>query len=349
MTAVTGISAAPGHLDWPDIAKGLGIVLVVFGHAWRGLEAAGILPGGPVFEAVDRAIYTFHMPLFFFLSGWFFPKLLMQSGPGDLIRRQFWHILYPMTVWTYVFIAVKLLAGAAVNTPAHLSDLVRWPVPGYMHLWFLWALFLLQGAVILLRPVALRGLVAFFAVMTVLSVGLVLIRPPAETQWLHAAIRFAPWFFLGGLWGLLGQIPATRGAAVLAVLAFVLAEAVAVMHPGLLPLQRLGIGGIATLSFLVLVRAAGHRIGRGAGMFALLGRFSLTIYLMHTIFSAAVRILLEKGIGIDALAPHLIVSVLAGIVLPLMMHLPAVPSGLRRGLGLPDRVLPLRQLSTKET
>lgn len=349
MTAARSISAPLARQDWPDIAKGLGILLVVFGHAWRGLEAAGILAGGPLFHAVDRAIYAFHIPLFFFLSGWFFPQLLLRCSQKDLIGRQFWHILYPMVIWTYVFLGVKFLAGDAPNVPASLSDMARWPVPGYLHLWFLWALFLLQGIVILLRPLALRGLVAFFAVMTVLSFGKSGVDLPDAALWVQSAIRFAPWFFLGGIWGLTGQIPASHRAAIVAVLTFALAEAAAIFHPGSGLVPRLLITGTAVVSIFVLIRAAEPLAGGCAEIFALLGRFSMTIYLMHTIFSAATRILLDKGLGIEAVGPHLLFSVLAGIALPLMMHLPAVPSMLRRVLGLPDRVLPLRPLMTKET
>lgn len=44
--------------EWIDIAKGIGILLVVFGHSIGYLDDAG-----------NRFILSFHMPLFFFLSG----------------------------------------------------------------------------------------------------------------------------------------------------------------------------------------------------------------------------------------------------------------------------------------
>lgn len=66
------------RIDALDTAKGLGILLVVFGHAWRGNYAAGLGISDPVFESVDRAIYSFHMPLFFFLSGLLFWETLQK-------------------------------------------------------------------------------------------------------------------------------------------------------------------------------------------------------------------------------------------------------------------------------
>ena len=43
--------------DYADIAKGIGIILMVVGHT-----------GAPRF--ITNWIYAFHMPLFFILSGW---------------------------------------------------------------------------------------------------------------------------------------------------------------------------------------------------------------------------------------------------------------------------------------
>lgn len=54
---------------WVDYAKAIGIVLVVYGHVVRGLLNAGILQDAEFHGLVDSVIYSFHMPLFFFLSG----------------------------------------------------------------------------------------------------------------------------------------------------------------------------------------------------------------------------------------------------------------------------------------
>ena len=46
------------RIDWVDMAKGYGIILVIIGHLY--------------IPHVSSLIYTFHMPLFFFLSGYVF-------------------------------------------------------------------------------------------------------------------------------------------------------------------------------------------------------------------------------------------------------------------------------------
>ena len=44
------------RIDWIDYAKALGVFLVIMGHTYKGYSFIGW-------------IYSFHMPLFFFLSG----------------------------------------------------------------------------------------------------------------------------------------------------------------------------------------------------------------------------------------------------------------------------------------
>ena len=57
---------------WVDYAKAIGIILVVYGHVARGVFNAGLPMDEARFVLVDSIIYSFHMPLFFFLSGLFF-------------------------------------------------------------------------------------------------------------------------------------------------------------------------------------------------------------------------------------------------------------------------------------
>ncbi len=64
---VDGIKDLNFNLDWLDICKGIGILLVVIGHYW-------------IDHQISTYIYMFHMPLFFLLSGYLFkPKHLIKE------------------------------------------------------------------------------------------------------------------------------------------------------------------------------------------------------------------------------------------------------------------------------
>lgn len=326
---VAAATEAATHQAWPDVAKGVGIILVVFGHAWRGLHSSGIVPDGRMFQAVDAAVYAFHMPLFFFLSGWFFPKTLQARPEGTLLLRVGQRILYPMCVWTYLFIALQMVAGGDANIRVQPSDFLRLPVPPYLHLWFLWALGLIQIVTILLRPVALRNQTLFFGVMTAISIAVLLANIVPYTPYLTGVLPSAPYFFLGALWGLLGSIPKSGLAVLIAVLAFIGAEALVVGGIAMTPLVTLVIAIVCVVSLLCILRGTEPFGGGAFRVLAMLGGYSMAIYLMHTVFSSAARILLVKVAGIHDMVIHLIVGVAAGVLLPLLIYSRPIPGALR--------------------
>ena len=66
-----------------DIAKGIGILLVVLAHN----DLSGYHP------YLHRLIYAFHMPLFFFLSGIFFKP---ERKFKELFKRRFDGLIKPL-------------------------------------------------------------------------------------------------------------------------------------------------------------------------------------------------------------------------------------------------------------
>lgn len=78
-----------------DILKGIGIILMVIGHS-----------GAPVW--LHNTIYSFHMPLFFIASGWFFSEKYLDT-PVDYTKRKFKGIYLPYLKWSLVFLILHNL------------------------------------------------------------------------------------------------------------------------------------------------------------------------------------------------------------------------------------------------
>jgi len=84
------------RIEYLDIAKGIGILLVVLGH--NDFEVISLF--------VQRLIYSFHMPLFFFLSGYF----LNTAVPFfDFVKKRFNTLLKPFffTIFLIYFTSVS--------------------------------------------------------------------------------------------------------------------------------------------------------------------------------------------------------------------------------------------------
>ncbi len=70
-----------------DIAKGIGISFVVFAHIYQNFD-----------KGINQIIYSFHMPLFFVLSGLLFcfcrgKELIMKRVRSILVPYIFWAVL----------------------------------------------------------------------------------------------------------------------------------------------------------------------------------------------------------------------------------------------------------------
>ncbi|UWR22985.1 acyltransferase [Sulfitobacter sp. S190] len=312
----------PQRVHAIDSAKGIGIVLVVFGHAWRGAATSGLLPDTPLYHAVDRAIYAFHMPLFFFLSGLLFLDAVQSRAFTQVVRSRVVRLLWPMALWSWLFFGLRHLAGNAVNSPVSLDEFPLIPLPPYEHLWFLWSLFGLQvlGLLIFWMHPRLREPPVYRTVATVLALVIAALIPVLivpSVVW-GPMVQHAPYFLAGIGAGAFVEWRPTGRVALLAAFLF-----------GLTLLLMLGTHVPVLVSLLLVVLAGIALRGLDAGedapgpMMAVLrqlGRASMVIYLSHTIFSAAVRIA-ALGVGLDHAAFVLASTTVAGLAVPFALHL----------------------------
>ena len=88
--------------DWIDATRGLGIILVFYGHV---LQKA-FLPSNEAVGDQFRLIYSFHVPLFFVLSGVVFkPRRDVSARIVEIASRRllpflfFGALLAPLWLW----------------------------------------------------------------------------------------------------------------------------------------------------------------------------------------------------------------------------------------------------------
>lgn len=84
------------RIEFIDVARGIGILLVVLGHN----------DFGYISPFAHQVIYSFHMPLFFFLSGYF---LNTATGFGDFAVKRFNSLLKPyyFTIFMIYFMSIS--------------------------------------------------------------------------------------------------------------------------------------------------------------------------------------------------------------------------------------------------
>lgn len=182
-----------------DRAKGLAILLVVFGHLVARADPQGVR----WYEPLRHAVYSFHMPFFFYLSG----LVLMLSGAAlapeaGWVQRRAKRLLVPFMLmgvlvvvgkylasrWIFVDHAPQTLAAGLAGLVWHTADSADGSI------WYLFVLFVYSVA----TPWLLAGQVPRLGwLLTAAVVGFFIAVP----DYVYAAqiARYAV-FFAAGLW-----------------------------------------------------------------------------------------------------------------------------------------------------
>jgi len=314
MTSVTRNARS----DWIDAMRGIGISLVVIGHAIRGIDTAGLDIAG-VYHLWDVRLYATHVQILFFVSGLLVVQSLSIGRFSKFLTSRLTMILWPMILWTYVFFAVKILASSHQNQSTGLELLATPPVPGYAHLWFLWALFQI-GIIFALAFKLLRMVVTapqiVIAVIFVFSYALSMVPLGSHASyWFGAAFPYLPFFSLGALVTALVQDAQinTRWSVVAAV-CFV---AIFLTVPSINALC--GMPALVSMLLCLAMYFSGpliEKFPKIIAFLAMLGVASMAIYVMHTIFSAGVREMLMLA-GVTHGATQLAIGIFVGIAGPI--------------------------------
>ena len=105
-----------------DIAKTIGIILVVIGH-YNPADAP------EWYHLANRFIYAFHMPLFMFASGYIYAMTgnSQNKGGGNFILKKFKRLMIPYFSTSVVIISIKLLTqqGMSVENPVTAASYIK--------------------------------------------------------------------------------------------------------------------------------------------------------------------------------------------------------------------------------
>ncbi|HFF8942197.1 MULTISPECIES: acyltransferase family protein [Serratia] len=308
---------------WVDYAKGIGIILVVFGHVNRGLYSAGIQLPGSFYQLTDSVIYSFHMPLFFFLSGLFFTQSLERKGKTRFVISKIDTIVYPYVIWSLLQGLVEVLLSRYTNNPSSLGDVLSLFTHPRAQFWFLYALFMVFVlATLLYSKDAYRYLLP---VLIVISMGLYLYQDNLTKAFHFDYItRFLIFFLLGAL--------AVRYASHIANLGFgsLLASLFAFIslqwgfhgYSGLLYTDAGSFSLILAVEAIFFIVTLSVMLAK-TKLFWLrrLGELSMVIYLMHILATSGLRIILTKFLHVSNWPAHAILGTLVGLSAPIIAYL----------------------------
>lgn len=337
---VTGTDSAERVL-WPDVAKGLCILLVVLHHVTGKLYPVLVPPGlsvvGDAWVALTTALKPIRMPLFFAISGYFAARAI--DRPWSQVARRVSGPYYLYVVWALIFwVIYSFETTLPANRTESVTDFLGELVFAATSMWFLFSLAVYFALAKVLRgwpaPVVL-GLATLLAASTSWL-------PLDETNRVSVLTHFV-YFAVGAYYPRLLRRVADAGWSLrLLTVAFAALSVVlvAVGVPWSVRVVLLSVVGVP-FGVVVAVRLAGRE--SLAGPLAWLGSRTLRVYVLHlavlTVL-AQVPISLGDGAGATSLVATLVAPlVLTAVVVPacLLVHDVLVRGGAGYLFAMPRR------------
>lgn len=141
------------RIEWLAVLQGFSMLLVVIGHV--SLTNLPGDPNTPIATGIERTIYTFHMPLFIFISGWLFYYTCIGRNKSykDMLVSKAKRLLIPFFAFTIVTMLLKMafpqLMHRVVDMEEILNTFILFRSNPLGEMWFIIVLFELM----LLYPV----------------------------------------------------------------------------------------------------------------------------------------------------------------------------------------------------
>ena len=297
-----------------DVVRGIAISLVVWGHTNQGIMRRGWWGASKLGEHMNAAIYAFHMPAFFFVSGTFLLAGVEKRGMRRYTVQRLRTVIYPYLLWSAIFyeglIAFRRYTVQGVQAvPTYLWNVVTGNVS-----WFLPTIFVALMLGMLLRrvPMALLFAGSAVAAMTVPALGV---------GDIDRALHELP-FLVAGMWvGLrferMERLPKGWSAAGAVTIAVAL-WAIAAGSTRWLDWLYLPLGLLGTLLLLLVARVLGR--GWGARGFAWAGEASFGIFLLSQFPQGGGRELVRQVLHTTAPWPQLVIPTILAVGLPGLLY-----------------------------
>jgi len=317
------VQSSVTRVDWQDLARGIGIILVVYGHMTRGLMSSGALTGN-FWVTIDFMIYTFHMPLFFFLSGLnVFPS---RNKPGFFRKRAF-GIIIPYLAFSLLQGSIQVILSGRTNSELQIVDILLIPLFPISPFWFLYVLLIFVGIISLWRP--------GWPMMAV-AVAMTLLSPLANGASYDVAFQVLYFFsfYVAGILFRVSTLPSWVGlgcTGIWLIWTLVALKSGSAPHsyyaPYMLP---------ATVAAIVAILWVGQLHDGHCFVLSYIGRNALSIYVMHILVTAGFRITLPL-VGVHQPILHVIIGTVAGVIIPILVQYLLQSLSLSRLFGLPAR------------
>lgn len=313
------------RIEWIDSTRGIAILLVVVGHVVGGYTGNYGMPQYQrIIDMIVDVIYTFHMPLFFMISGYVFGLKKYNWSMGNYVayvNKKAKTLLIPYFLFSALQILIKLPLQGKIASVLSWKNILLLPIIPIDQFWFIYVLFFIfclsgfmdwkvqHNSLIMAIILFIVGKSLLLFGDTINEWGTVLIRCLCYYIFFFIGyklcrmkIRFTKkeWFILTIIFGvsLIGNslIPLNYEVVQLIVQVVVATS-----------------GSLSVISF-----CEGFETVAKSKLLQVIGSESMSIYIVHVLLCAIIRVALIK-IGFTDLFISIAIGIVLSIMVPILM------------------------------
>lgn len=299
---------------WVDDVKVIACILVVLGHFFQSMTKANILPENDLYEWFETTIYYFHVPLFFICSGYLYQKYSKVNNVGGWcknVAKKALALGVPYLTFSTATWLLKTVFADSVNKQADslFSTLIVNPSAPY---WYLYALFF----IFLVTPTFSSVKVAVVGLIVALAAKVLILTGGYSVYAVSTVLSNEIWFVLGmSICAFDVQLKGKRAQGAICGLLFVILSIVVYTAEISGSVISFAMGLLACVAVILMVADFEEKFGKAMDFLA---KYTMPIFLMHTLFAAPTRSVLLKmeienasihvvlGLGISFVGPIII-------------------------------------------
>lgn len=296
---------------WIDYMKAVACLSVLTFHVIYGLQNAN-MECGPVLSTVKEICGIFQIPAFMFASGYLFGKRKM----GNYFKfegRKLLNLGVPYIVFTVVYYVINVTFSSSVNFTYEIQDLIdiyKTPLAQY---WYIFATILIFLFLPILEQIIQNELVLFGFLLTWKLVNAYWL---SVTNYDYFFSQYACYFYLGVLYARHHEVFSLKKEtprSLVSVLMIFIAVYVSRRYYNwgiIYTVVEFFLEFISIYLLAAFFECYAERMKNG--FLNIVGKYSFQIYLMHTMVTAAVRIVLSKA-GIVSQWPQFFIGWILGL------------------------------------
>lgn len=289
---------------WVDDVKVIACILVVLGHFFQSMTKANVLPENDLYQWFNTTIYYFHVPLFFICSGYLYQKYSkVNSVDGwfrNVVKKALALGVPYATFSTATWVLKKLFSSSVNNQIGGLGDtLFLHPTSPYWYLYALFFIFLVTPTFSNVKAAAIGLMTALVAKVLILTGG------GYRVYAVSIVLSNEIWFVLGmSICAFNVQLKGRKVQGIICGLLFIILS-ILVYKAGISEgLVSFAMGLLACVAVIMMVAGFEERLGKGIDSLA---KYTMPIFLMHTLFAAPLRSVLMK-VGIENAVIHVVLG-----------------------------------------